>query len=920
MSPEVAPVQPRAAQRLAARVEELRRTNPRRAWRVLQRRFRPAISGASYAGRGELWRLRGHLLRSMRRVAEAARAYQRAERWFERAVEPREQGRCTIGLVDALMYAGEYGGALAAARRGRRHLARAGDRAALARLLNNEANLFHRLDRPDLALARYAHARDALRRTRDGAGAARVDINIANCLSLLARTREARSLYRSSRSTLLRAGLAVPALHAAYNLAYLDFLEHHHERALESLSAVRGEAARIGVPALSAVARLDIAEILLHLGAHDEALGEALGAAEECGRLGLAYERGKAETFAALAEFRLGRIGAARRRLEAILPTFHEEGNHVWTGEVLVAIATAWWAGGDASAARGLLLAAARHFAQAKDREREGCARVLAARARVEGGHLAAADRELRMVRAKHGHGGSPRFRNLLLGVEAELARRRGETAAARSSLREAARASERLAARILDEQWRASFWGEWGWPHVEWAALELDEGRLDAALEALERGRGRALGGAIRPGANRTAGSQQSIRAWAAARRARERDRSTRSGERAMSDVRASFAAVPPRLRRDLAGGLPQPITAAQLRDALEPDTLLINYMRHRGRIDAILVTRGACSVVRSLVSDETLQRLVHGMLFELRGAASSGAPHKAADVASLTELAAFVLWPALDTEFGERPPKRLVVVPSGLLARIPWPAMPLPDGRPLCEASDITVVPGLRLGMAPPRARRGGGAPLIVASDVEGLEHAQAEAQEIARLIPDARLLLGSEATAERFLQLAPTAPWIHFAGHGRYQADEPFHSGLRLHDRWIVAEELATTRLSAKWISLSACQTARALIRPGEEWFGLPRTLLQAGAGAVIAPQWDIEDASAARLMRLFYDRLRSGATIARSLASAQAERCKAGDHAIDWAGFVMLSGLGAGRIVPFPSGRTDTTRPTPSGGLS
>ncbi|MEK7317257.1 MAG: CHAT domain-containing protein, partial [Candidatus Eisenbacteria bacterium] len=408
--------------------------------------------------------------------------------------------------------------------------------------------------------------------------------------------------------------------------------------------------------------------------------------------------------------------------------------------------------------------------------------------------------------------------------------------------------------------------------------------------------------------------------RAWAASRRARERDRGTRSGEGAVSEVRPSLAIVPTRLRRDLAGGLPEPLTAAQLRGALEPDKLLINYMRHRGRIEAILVTRRACSAVRSLVSDDTLQRLVHGMLFELRGAAASGTSHGAASLASLSELAAFVLWPALARDFGDRPPKRLVVVPSGLLARIPWPVMPLPDGQPLCMTSDIVVVPGLRLGMVPSRGRRGGGVPLIVASDVEGLEHAQAEAREIADLFPDARLLLGNEATAERFLKLAPAAPWIHFAGHGRYQADEPFHSGLRLHDRWIVAEELATTRLSAEWISLSACQTARALIRPGEEWFGLPRTLLQAGARAVIAPQWDIEDASAVRLMLLFYEGLKSGATISRALASAQSARWKAGDHPIDWAGFVMLSGLGAGRIVPFPSGRIDTMSPTPSGGLS
>ena len=36
-----------------------------------------------------------------------------------------------------------------------------------------------------------------------------------------------------------------------------------------------------------------------------------------------------------------------------------------------------------------------------------------------------------------------------------------------------------------------------------------------------------------------------------------------------------------------------------------------------------------------------------------------------------------------------------------------------------------------------------------------------------------------------------------------------------------------------LSARWVTLSACHTARALLRPGEEWFGLARAFMLAGA---------------------------------------------------------------------------------------
>ena len=57
-------------------------------------------------------------------------------------------------------------------------------------------------------------------------------------------------------------------------------------------------------------------------------------------------------------------------------------------------------------------------------------------------------------------------------------------------------------------------------------------------------------------------------------------------------------------------------------------------------------------------------------------------------------------------------------------------------------------------------------------------------------------------------------------------------------------MLADELESLRLRARWVSLSACQSARALVSPGEEWFGLSRSLLLAGTGAVLAAQWDVD----------------------------------------------------------------------------
>ena len=172
---------------LVAQVEALRHSEPAAALERLEAGFAAALKRADASGRGTLWRLRAHVLRSLRRAREAAAAYRRAAEWYAKAGDAREQGRCAIGLVDALMYLGRYAEARRAAARGRKLLEASGDRSALARLLNNEGNLWHRLDLPERALECYRAAVKSLERAGDAGSALMIGANVGNCLSLLGR-------------------------------------------------------------------------------------------------------------------------------------------------------------------------------------------------------------------------------------------------------------------------------------------------------------------------------------------------------------------------------------------------------------------------------------------------------------------------------------------------------------------------------------------------------------------------------------------------------------------------------------------------------------------------------------------------------------------------------------------------------------
>ncbi|HTO92200.1 MAG TPA: CHAT domain-containing protein [Candidatus Sulfotelmatobacter sp.] len=883
---------PTPAARLIRRVESVRRERPERALRLLEREFARAGAAASPEERGELWRLRGHVLRGLRRAREAASAYARAERCYARAGNRRERGRCAIGWVDALLYLGRYREALRVARIGRRHLSAARDRVSLGRLLNNEANVLHRLDLPERALARYREARTALHRLGDRYEWSQMGVNEGNCLSLLGDCAAARRHYETARNAAEQNDRPLDQLRAEYNLAYLEFLEHRHEAALDSLARIGERSRSRGYPSIAALAKLDRAEILLRMGAHGEALEEARAAVLACEAIGLRYERAKAATFAALAGFRLGHRHAAAEWLDDSLRSFHDEGNAVWTGEALVGLATLWWRERQPLAASALLQAAALHFSAARDRERESCALALVVRARLAAGDRRGAGRALARLKRQRVPGVSPRRQHLALAAEAAWARSRGDLRRARRALERAAATAEQLASRILDEQWRASFWGEWGWPHRALAALELEQGRFAPALEALERGRGRA---ALGPAVHMRRASQlaRRVRSWAASRYARDRERGARATLPPAANGRAPSEAVP--LRRALSRRPSERITAASIRAGIPPRAALLDFLLADDRLGVITVSGDRVAGRSAIALESKLSQLAHRVLFALRSAAYRAPGARREDPvldADLERLAALALWPALET-LGELP-EALAIVPAGPLTRVPWAALPLPDGRRLCEAARLALVPGLRLGLASRPETPQTGAPLVVAADAGELEHVARESERIRELFPGAELLEGREATIARVLERMPSAPWIHFAGHGVYRADAPHWSGIQLADGWLPAESLAHVRLAAHRVVLAACQTGRALVQPGEEWFGLARTLLLGGVRAVVAAQWDVGDQASLRLMSGLYSRLAENLPPARALAAIQAEAGREGLHPLDWAGYVCLGG--------------------------
>src|SRR6185295_10092586 len=112
------------------------------------------------------------------------------------------------------------------------------------------------------------------------------------------------------------------------------------------------------------------------------------------------------------------------------------------------------------------------------------------------------------------------------------------------------------------------------------------------------------------------------------------------------------------------------------------------------------------------------------------------------------------------------------------------------------------------------------------------------------------DARLLVRKEATETNFKRAGRIFSRIHFATHGKFQADQPLASGLYLakdgdNDGVLTVGELYSMDLDADLVTLSACETGLGKVANGDDVVGLTRGFLYGGARSVVASLWQVDD---------------------------------------------------------------------------
>lgn len=222
----------------------------------------------------------------------------------------------------------------------------------------------------------------------------------------------------------------------------------------------------------------------------------------------------------------------------------------------------------------------------------------------------------------------------------------------------------------------------------------------------------------------------------------------------------------------------------------------------------------------------------------------------------------------------------EHLIVVPYGILHYLPFHC--LFDGvQYVVERLDVSYLPAATLldicHQRGKRIKQRGvhlsDSLVLGLSDNGRLAFAVQEAEAVAKQL-GVQSVLNEAATASLLWQNGARSPIVHIAAHGLFRLDAPNFSHIKLADRQLSTIEVFNLTLSScSLVTLSACETGRAVVGGVDEVIGLGRGFLYAGAASLLPTFWKVDDASSAELMVMFYQGLMNELGKAAALSRAQ-----------------------------------------------
>jgi CHAT domain-containing protein/tetratricopeptide (TPR) repeat protein len=324
-----------------------------------------------------------------------------------------------------------------------------------------------------------------------------------------------------------------------------------------------------------------------------------------------------------------------------------------------------------------------------------------------------------------------------------------------------------------------------------------------------------------------------------------------------------------------------PGALSLKSIQARLGPETALIEFWAGSDGVAAVWVTRDAAGISQSHFSPAEMKAFaqVVSQLPDILGDDWQKDFHK------IGSILAKDIAPLAQDRYSH-----VLIVPDGFLSLIPFELLPTASGQPLLESRDVTYMPSAVLllrgalqnasatrlpwqqqlvGFGDPSVIGGGESSLTSAprGEITGsLPASGEEIRGIARMSAGrTRLFLGPEDRKRDFFDSARSGTaLLHVSTHAVADMDDPERSRLLFSpdepgepNNYLFLKELYDLDLRGTSLAtLSACDTERGRLVPGEGIQAFSRALLAAGSRSALTTLWRVPDGPTSQFMQHFY----------------------------------------------------------------
>lgn len=869
----------------------------------------------AYATRGK-----ANALYAVGQHRESIELHNRAIAAWEKLGDRAELGRSLSVSILPLMLCGEYDQAFAAADRARQIFSASGDELRLARLEINVGNVYYRQDRFSEALACYRRAYDVVIKHQNSEGIAAVLSNLSVCLISVGEFQQALDSYQHAHDYCEKHNMPLLVAQADYNIAYLYFLRGEYSRAIDMLRSTRLRCNQVGDRYHYGLCNLDLSELYLELNLSAEAAELARLGYVEFEKLGMRYEAAKCLAFEAIA---MGQQGQAFQSLKLFTRSremFVKEKNEAWPSLIDLYQALVLFNEARLFESRRLAKAALEFFNCSLLPAKAVLCRLLLARIAQRTNDLAAAHREcLAAIESLRGIQ-APILKHQAFLLMGQIYSNSGSPKQAYESFCASREALETLRSNLRGQELKMAFLKN----RLEVYELLVDSclrgqyssDSLAEAFSYIEEAKSRTLmDQMLQPvyAAGEDSGQSDLVRHMRNLRdelnwyyslieleQLRPEHRSPEHIKRLEEQVRARETDLIRVLQEsNLAGeGTPhqagKSLALDEIRAAIRPDTLLIEFFQTGDRILACILGRDRLHIVPVTLASRiaNVLRLLQFQLSKFRLGSEYATAFRDSLIQS-TNAHLKTLYDELLAPFQDRLDCRhLLFVPHGALHYVPFHALFSGD-RYLIDDHTISYAPSASIyAVCTKKQVNTSGAALIMGLPDQNAPSILEELRALSGLVPHPKLFVGKAASEYILKTSGPTSRLVHIATHGYFRQDSPMFSSIRMGNSYLSLYDLYQLRLPVELVTLSGCATGLNVVAAGDELIGLARGLFQAGAQSLLLSLWDVHDQSTAAFMTEFYRRYQDGEEKATAIREAMLAIRTCYPHPYQWAPFVLM----------------------------